>query len=136
MSRFRTVAAVAIFLFGSTFLWLMPSFVGTGTTVNGAIWSIIQVLVAATVVGFAGAAWGLYRATAWWKPVTIGASILGALVLPLWWFAASSVSGVTNLAANLALHAIGIAVLLLVLLVPSLAQGLDRRLTFHSGGQS
>jgi hypothetical protein len=135
MSRFRTVAAVAIFLFGSTFLWLMPSFVGTGTTVDGAIWSVIQVLVVATVVGFAGAAWGLYKATTWWKSVTIGASILGALVLPLWWIAAGSDSGVTNLASNLALHAAGIVVLLLVLLVPSLAQGLDRRLAAHSGGQ-
>jgi MFS-type transporter involved in bile tolerance (Atg22 family) len=35
---------------------------------------------------------------------------------------------VTNMAANLALHAIGIAVLLLVLLVPSLGRGVDRRL--------
>jgi hypothetical protein len=135
MSRFRTVAAVAILLFGSTFLWFMPSFLGTGTTVDGAIWSVIQVLLVATVVGFAGATWGLYKARARWKPVTIGASILGAPVLPLWWLAVSSVSGVTNLASSLALHAIGIAVLLLVLLVPSLAQGLDRRLAAHPGGQ-
>jgi hypothetical protein len=81
----------------------------------------------ATVVGFAGAAWGLYKATAWWRPLAIGGSILGALVLPLWWIGVNSISGVTNMAANLALHAAGIAVLLLVLLVPSLARGLDRR---------
>jgi len=35
MARFRTVAAVAIFLFGTTFLWFMPSFLGTGTAVEG-----------------------------------------------------------------------------------------------------
>ena len=127
MSRFRTVAAVAILLFGSTFLWFTPSFLGTGATVDGAIWWVIQVLVVATVVGFAGAAWGLYKATAWWRPLAIGGSILGALVLPLWWIGVNSISGVTNMAANLALHAAGIAVLLLVLLVPSLARGLDRR---------
>jgi hypothetical protein len=131
MSRFKTAAAVAIFLFGTTFLWFMPSFLGTGATVEGAIWSIIQLLVLVTVVGFAGAAWGLYKATAWWRPVTIGASVLGALVLPLWWGAASSIAGVTNMAANLALHAAGIAVLLVVLLVPSLARSLDRRLAAH-----
>jgi len=45
--------------------------------------------------------------------------------------AVSSLSGVTNMAANLALHAIGIAVLLLVLLVPSLGRGVDRRLAGH-----
>ena len=33
----------------------------------------------------------------------------------------------TDIASNLALHAIGIAVLLLALLVPSLGRGIDRR---------
>src|SRR5215217_3898870 len=109
----------------------MPSFLRTGTTVEGASWSVIQVLVLATVVSYAGAAWGLYKARAWWRPVTTGASILGAVVLPLWWIAASSITGVPNMAANLALHAAGIAAVLVVLLVPSLAQGLDRRLATH-----
>jgi len=53
------------------------------------------------------------------------------VVLVLWWLAISSLSGVTNMAANLALHAIGIAVLLVALLVPSLGRGLDRRLAGH-----
>jgi hypothetical protein len=129
MTRLRTAAAAAIFLFGTTFLWFMPSFLGT--TVEGASWSVIQVLVLAIVVSYAGAAWGLYKARAWWRPLTTGASILGAVVLPLWWIAASSITGVTNMAATLVLHAVGIAVLLVVLLVPSLAQGLDRRLAAH-----
>jgi hypothetical protein len=132
MSRFRTVAAGALLLFGTTFLWFMPSFLGTGTTVGGAMWSVIQLLVLATVVGHAGAAWGLYKATTWWRPLAIGGSILGTLVLVLWWLAVSSLGGVTNIAANLALHAIGIAVLLLVLLVPSFGRGVDRRLAGHS----
>ena len=127
MSRFRMVAAGAIFVFGTTFLWFMPSFLGTGTTVGGAMWSVIQLLALATVVGYAGAAWGLYMATSWWRPLAIGGSAFGTLVLMLWWLMVSSLSGVTNMAANLALHAIGIAVLLLVLLVPSLGRGIDRR---------
>ena len=127
MSRFRTVAAGALLLFGTTFLWFMPSFLGTATTVGGAMWSVIQLLVLATVVGYAGAAWGLYRATSWRRPLAIGGSAFGTLVLVLWWLMVSSLSGVTNMAANLALHAIGIAVLLLVLLVPSLGRGFDRR---------
>jgi|SRR5829696_820888 len=131
MARLRIAAAVVLFLFGSTFLWFMPSFLGTGTTVDGAIWSVIQLLVLVTVISYAGAAWGLYKATAWWRPMAIGASILGAVVLPLWWITVSSIVGVTNLASNLALHAAGIAVLLVGLLVPSLARGLDRRLAAH-----
>ena len=53
-------------------------------------------------------------------------------MLVLWWLAVSSLGGVTNIAANLALHAIGIAVLLLVLLVPSFGRGVDRRPAGHS----
>lgn len=127
MARFRTLAAGALFLFGTTFLWFMPSFLGAGTEVEGAVWPVIQLLVLATVMGYAGAAWGLYKTTDWWRPLTIGASILGTVVLLVWWVAASPLSGVTTMAANLVLHAIGIAVLLL-LLVPSLGRGLDRRL--------
>jgi len=51
-------------------------------------------------------------------------------MLVLWWLTVSSMSGVTNMAANLALHAIGIAVLLAVV-TRSLGRGLDRRLTGH-----
>ena len=132
MARLRIAAAVVLFLFGSTFLWFMPSFLGAGTTVGGgALWSVIQLLVLPTVVGYAGAAWGLYKAATWWRPLAIGGSVVGTLVLVLWWLAVSSLSGVTNMAANLALHAIGIAVLLLVLLVPSLGRGVDRRLAGH-----
>jgi hypothetical protein len=36
---------------------------------------------------------------------------------------------VTNMVANLALHAIGIAALLLMLVVPPVGRGPDRRLT-------
>ena len=128
MARSRTVAAAAIFLFGTTFLWFMPSFLATGVTVEGASWSIIQLLVLVTVLGYAGAAWGLYKATTWWRGLALGGSMVGTLVLVLWWLAVSSLSGVTNLAANLGLHAVGIAVLLGVLLVPSLGRGSDRRL--------
>jgi hypothetical protein len=131
MGRFRTVAAAAIFLLGTTFLWFMPSFLGTGADVEGAIWSVIQLLVLATVVGYVGAAWALYRATTWWRPLAIGGSVVGTMVLGLWWLAVNSLSGATNMAANLTLHAIGIAVLLLVLLVPSLGRSFDRRLTGH-----
>jgi hypothetical protein len=111
MAWFRTVAAAAIFLFGTSFLWFMPSFLGTGA--------------------YVGAAWALYRARTWWRPLAIGGSVVGTMVLGLWWLAVNVLSGATNMAANLAMHAIGITVLLLVLLVPSLGRGFDRRLTGH-----
>jgi hypothetical protein len=134
MARFGTAASAVIFLFGSMFLWFMPSLLGTGTTVHGAIWSVIQALALATAVAFAGAAWGLDKARRWWKPLAIGGSVLGMIVLLLWWSAVSSVSGVTNVVANLALHAAGVAVVLLVLLIPSPARKLDRLLAAYPTG--
>jgi hypothetical protein len=132
MARFRAAAAAAIFLFDSTFLWCMPWFVGTGTTVHGAIWSVIPALVLATVVMFAGAAWGPDKARRWWKPLAISGLILGMIVRLLWWSAVSSISGVTNVVSNLALA--GIAVVLLVLLMASLARRLDRLLAADPAG--
>jgi hypothetical protein len=107
---------------------------GPASPWRGAIWSVIQLLVLATVVGYVGAAWGLSKATAWWRPLAIAGSTVGTLVLVLWSLAVSSLTGVTNMAANLALHALGIAVLLLVLLVPPLGRGIDRRLAGQRHG--
>jgi hypothetical protein len=46
----------------------------------------------------------------------------------------SSISGVTNLVTNLALHVAGITVLLLVLLIPLLARRFDRLLAAYPTG--
>jgi hypothetical protein len=54
MAHLRTLAAGVIFLFGTTFLWFMPSFLGTGTEAEGTIWSVIQLLVLATMIGYGG----------------------------------------------------------------------------------
>src|SRR5215211_5270717 len=50
---------------------------GNRADVEGAIWSVIQLLVLATVIGYAGAAWGQSKATAWWRPLVIGGSVSG-----------------------------------------------------------
>jgi hypothetical protein len=83
MARFRRVAAAAIFLFGTTFLWFLPSFLGTGTDAEGASWSVIRLLVLAILIGYVGAAWGLYKAATWWRPLAIGGSVVGSLMLVL-----------------------------------------------------
>ena len=62
--------------------------------------------------------------------MAIGDAIMGAAVLAVWWIAASSVSGVPNLAANLVLHGVGIALLLV------LARGQDSWLGAHPGGRA
>jgi hypothetical protein len=133
MARFRTAGAAAIFLFGSTFLWVMSSLPGTR---DHCAW---RQLVGHPGTGprhCGGVRWGrlgLGKASEWWKPLAIVGLVLGMVVLLIWWSAVSSISGVTNLVANLALHAAGIAVLL-VLLIASLARRLDRLLAAYPAG--
>jgi hypothetical protein len=58
MFTIRNIGGVALFLFGTTFLWLTPTFATRGST-KGAMWSVTQVLSLATVAGFTIATWGL-----------------------------------------------------------------------------
>jgi hypothetical protein len=125
------VVAVAVALFGTTFLWLMPSFQDDAVAGDGGRWTVVQLLVVSTVVGFAAAAWALHRALAWWRPAAIAAAVVGLAVLPIWWVAVSDVAGATNVAANLAVHAVGSAVVLASLLVPRLDDRVERRLHVH-----
>jgi hypothetical protein len=63
MLTFRNVLALGVFLFGTTYLWLTPSYVGKSAT--GAVWVVVQVLSIVTIVGFAAATWGIFKATGW-----------------------------------------------------------------------
>jgi hypothetical protein len=112
----------------------MSSFLGTGTTVHAAIWSVIQALALATVVVFTGARLGPGQGQKVADAARHRGSVVGMVVLFLWWSAVSSIGGVTNVVTNLALHAARIAVILLVLLIPSLARRLDRLLAAYPAG--
>jgi len=60
---------------------------------------------------------GIFKEASWWQPIAIVSAIAGLLVLIPYWIGASSL-GVANIWANLALHALGSVVVLVVLLVP------------------
>jgi hypothetical protein len=65
MFTIRHVGGVALFLFGTTFLWLTPSFATEGVTTTGFAWSITQVLALVTIAGFTAASWGLFKKAGW-----------------------------------------------------------------------
>jgi hypothetical protein len=65
--RWRNLGALALFLYGTTFLWLTSAFAGTGTPASGTAWTVTQLLVITTIGGFSVAAWGIYKATSWWE---------------------------------------------------------------------
>ena len=49
MFTVRNLGGVALFLFGTTYLWLTPAFAGPGVPTTGVAWSITQVLVLVTL---------------------------------------------------------------------------------------
>ena len=117
MLTFRNVLAVGVFLFGTTYLWLTPSFVGKPAA--GVIWTVTQVLAMATILGFALAAWGIFKAAGWWELALIVSAIAGmASVIP-YWIGLQRVAGALNAAAveNAVGHVLGAAVVIAALLI-------------------
>jgi hypothetical protein len=128
----RTFAAVALFLFGSTFLWLTASFAGRATPPTGPAWTAVNVVALVAVVGFAVAAWGLYRDHGWWGAVALVSAVVGLVaVVPF-------LVGMRQIDASLAdlgvqiniwMHVVGCAVVLAITRVPALADWFDGRMS-------
>jgi len=77
-------------------------------------------LVVLTVLGLSVAAWGLYKATWWWERAAIGSAIFGFAPLIPYWVAAHAAVGTANAAQGVAIHAVGNAIVLILLLAPPL----------------
>jgi hypothetical protein len=116
MFTVRNLGGVALFLFGTTFLWLTPMFASRGVSTSGALWSVTMVLSLLTLAGFTVATWGLFTKAGWWEAVAIGSAIAGLVVLIPYWIAAQTAGEVTPwfTAGILAVGAVGVLVLLLV----------------------
>jgi len=119
MLTVRNIGGVALFLFGTTFLWLTPAFVTQGLKTGGAMWSATNVLALLAMAGFTVATWGLFRHASWWEPAALVSAVVGVAVLVPYWLAASH-AGETNPAFNIFIHALGDAGVFVLLLVPSL----------------
>jgi hypothetical protein len=119
MFTIRNLGGVALFLFGTTFLWLTPAFATRGASTKGAMWSVTQVLALATLAGFTIATWGLFRRASWWEGVAIASALLGLAVLIPYWLAAHH-AGEPTPWFNVLIHALGDVGVLVLLLVPTL----------------
>ena len=69
MFTIRNWGGVALFLFGTTYLWLTPMFASQGIPTRGIWWSITQVLAFGTLLGFTIATGGLFKKSSWWDGV-------------------------------------------------------------------
>lgn len=119
MFTIRNLGGVALFLLGTTFVWLTPMFAGRGVSTRGVLWSITQALALVTVLGFTVAALGLFRRSGWWETAAVASAIVGLVTLIPYWIAAHS-SGEVTPWWNVLVHAIGSGGVLVLLLVPRL----------------
>ena len=120
MFTVRNLGGVALFLFGTTYLWLTPMFASRGVSTNGVWWAITRILAFATLLGFIVATWGLFKKSAWWDVAAITSAIAGLVVLIPYWVAAHG-GGETNPWWNVLIHALGAVGVLLLLTVRVLA---------------
>jgi hypothetical protein len=119
MFTIRNIGGIALFLFGTTYLWLTPMFASSGISTKGVAWSITNVMAIATIVGFTLATWGLFTKATWWVAVAIASAVLGLIVLIPYWIAANS-SGETTPWFNVLIHAVCAVAVLILLFVPAL----------------
>jgi hypothetical protein len=127
MFTLRNIGGVALFLAGTTWLWLTPAFATKGVSTSGFLWDLTRILCLLTVVAFSVATWGLFARGGWWEATAIAAAALGLLTLVPYWFAAIDGGETTGTVAyNSTIHVLMAAGVLMLLLVPTLEQWVSR----------
>ena len=126
----RNIFAVGLFLFGTTFLWMTASFTGRTPPPEGTTWTIENVLALLALVGFAIAAWGVFKDVGWWEPVAAVSAVIGLVAIVPYVVGLSSIGGVSDagVVINLAMHVGGSAIVLAIVFVPSVHASLTRSL--------
>jgi hypothetical protein len=119
MFTIRNLGGVALFLFGTTFLWLTPMFASKNVLTTGVAWSITQVMSLLTIAGFSLATWGVFARAEWWEPVAVAFAVFGLLALVPYLVAARA-AGEAPAVFNAFVHVVGSVGVLVLLLVPSL----------------
>jgi hypothetical protein len=130
MFSFKNWVAMAFFLFGSTFLWMTRDFLANPREGTGALWSAVQVLVLVAIVGFTVAAWVVFKEATWWEPVAIASAIVGLAALVPYVIGVRQVgdAGDAGVQMNIGIHAVGVAAVFVVVLVPAVHDWLARRI--------
>ena len=123
MFTFRNLAAVGLFLFGTTFLWMTAAFAGKTPPPQGTAWTIENAMALALVVGFSATAWAVYKDLSWWEPVATVSAIVGLVaIVPYALALAQAHIGLADLGIqiNLVLHGVGSAVVLGLVAIPAM----------------
>jgi hypothetical protein len=119
MLTFRNLAAVSMFLFGTTFMWLTPMFVAGEPKPKGLAWSLVFILSWIVMAGFTAGAWAIYKELSWWEPVAVLSALVGLITVIVYWLATTSTGDVVGAGLNIVIHVAGVVGTFLATLVPS-----------------
>jgi hypothetical protein len=131
MWTFKNLLAIALFLFGSTFLWMTPAFAGRTPPPTGMAWSMVNILALAAVAGFTVAAWAVVKQYSWWAPVTLASASVGLATVVLFVVAVLQAGiGLMDLGVqiNLWMHLLGSVAAVAVVRLPDLHTWVVKRL--------
>lgn len=121
MFTIRNMGGVALFLAGTTWLWLTPAFATKGVTTSGIFWSATRALSLLTIVGFCLATVGLFARQSWWETAALSSAVVGLLALIPYWLAGTQGGETTGTVAWTAtVHVLMVAGIFTLLLVPQL----------------
>ena len=120
MFTLRNIGGVALFLAGTTWMWLTPAFAAQGVRTSGVLWDVTRILCFATIVVFSAATWGLFARDGWWEPTAVAAAALGLVTLVPYWLAAIDGGETTGAVGfNAVIHVLMAGGVLVLLLVPT-----------------
>jgi hypothetical protein len=128
---FKNVFALGLFLFGTTFLWMTASMAGKTPPPTGTAWTLANVLCYVAVIGFAVAAWAVFKEYSWWETLAVLSGIVGLIAVVPFVVGQSQLDvgfGDLGVQINLWMHIGGSAAVIAIVLVPAAHDWIARRL--------
>ncbi len=122
----RERLGVALFVLGSTFLWIVPPFAGSLERATP-LADVLHILGVATIVVFGAAAWALARDLPWWVHAARWAAALGLVTCAAVAAVDVAVGHDVLLGLDVLAHAAGCGALLVLATVPALRSTLGDR---------
>jgi hypothetical protein len=122
MFTFKNLAALAMFLFGTTFVWMTAAFSGQSPTPSGGAWTVEGILALGAVAGFTVASWGMFKGDPWWETMALVSAIVGLVAVIPYGVNVNQMDGGfadPGVQINLAMHLVGSVIILWLVLVPS-----------------
>ena len=121
MFTIRNLGGISLLLAGTTWLWLTPALASRGVSTSGVLWAITRLLCLLTLGSFCVATAGLFTRQSWWETAAMVSAAIGLLTLiPYWLAAQTGGEPVGTIAWNSFVHALMVAGVFTLLLVPQL----------------